>query len=67
VPGVRFVREDAQATLEANHLAAHSDVVAVASGGRDPHRHSESITIVELEQLEALLLAIVQADPGGAA
>ena len=62
VPGVEFVAEEAQATLEANYLAADTDVVAVASGGRDPHQLSESISVAELEQLEALLLAIV--DPG---
>jgi tripeptide aminopeptidase len=63
VPGVRFVQEEARATLEANYLAAETDVVAVASGGRDPHQRSESITTAELEQLEALLLAIVRASP----
>lgn len=61
VPGVVFVEEEAQATLEANYLAADTDVVAVASGGRDPHQLSESITTAELEQLEALLLAIIDA------
>jgi tripeptide aminopeptidase len=61
VPGVRFVEEAAQATLEANYLAAGTDVVAVASGGRDPHQLSESITVEELEQLEALLTEIVDA------
>jgi tripeptide aminopeptidase len=61
VPGVAFVQEEAQATLEANYLAADTDVVAVASGGRDPHQLTESITVAELEQLEALLLAIVDA------
>jgi tripeptide aminopeptidase len=61
VPGVAFVAEEAQATLEANYLAASTDVVAVASGGRDPHQLTESITVAELEQLEALLLAIVDA------
>jgi tripeptide aminopeptidase len=61
VPGVAFVQEEAQATLEANYLAADTDVVAVASGGRDPHQLTESITVAELEQLEALLMAIVDA------
>jgi di/tripeptidase len=61
VEGVTVIREDAHATLEANYLAARSDVVAVASGGRDPHQFSESITTDELDQLEALLVAIVQA------
>ncbi|HET8980576.1 MAG TPA: M20/M25/M40 family metallo-hydrolase [Solirubrobacteraceae bacterium] len=58
--GVPFVAEEAHATLEANYLAAGTDVVAVASGGRDPHQFSESITVTELEQLERLLLAIVR-------
>ena len=61
VPGVTFAEEEAQATLEANYLAASTDVVAVASGGRDPHQLSESIAIAELEQLEALLTAILDA------
>ncbi len=61
VPGVAFVQEQAQATLEANYLAADTDVVAVASGGRDPHQLTESISVAELEQLEALLTAIVDA------
>jgi tripeptide aminopeptidase len=59
VPGAQFAREHAHATLEANYLAARTDVVAIASGGRDPHQLSESITVAELAQLEALLLAIV--------
>jgi di/tripeptidase len=59
VPGIRLIREARQATLEANYLAATTDVVAIASGGRDPHQHSESIPVAELERLEALLLAIV--------
>jgi tripeptide aminopeptidase len=58
--GIELVEEEAQATLEANYLAAHTDVVALASGGRDPHQASESITTTELEQLQALLLAIVE-------
>jgi di/tripeptidase len=61
VPGAEFSPEAAQATLEANYLAATTDVVAVASGGRDPHQLSESIAVAELEQLEALLLAILDA------
>jgi hypothetical protein len=61
---VRFVEEAAQATLEANYLAAGTDVVAVASGGRDPHQLSESIAVGELEQLEALLMGIVDAASG---
>jgi tripeptide aminopeptidase len=59
VDGVRFEAREARATLEANHLAAGTDVVAVASGGRDPHQLTESITVSELTQLEALLTAIV--------
>jgi tripeptide aminopeptidase len=58
--GIELVEEEAQATLEANYLAAHTDVVALASGGRDPHQTSESITTAELDQLEALLLRIVE-------
>jgi tripeptide aminopeptidase len=57
--GVALDLQEAQATLEANYLAAGVDVVAVASGGRDPHQMSESITVVELHQLEALLTRIV--------
>lgn len=59
VPGLTLVTEERQATLEANYLAASTEVVAVASGGRDPHQHTESIPVAELERLEALLLAIV--------
>ncbi len=59
-PGIELVAVQAHATLEANYLAAHTDVVAVASGGRDPHQLSESITVAELEQLEALLMTIVE-------
>ncbi|MGH2914921.1 MAG: peptidase dimerization domain-containing protein [Solirubrobacteraceae bacterium] len=61
VDGIELACEQRHATLEANHLAGHVDVVAVASGGRDPHQRSESIPVVELERLEALLAAIVQA------
>ncbi|HLH65928.1 MAG TPA: M20/M25/M40 family metallo-hydrolase [Solirubrobacteraceae bacterium] len=57
--GIQVAREQRHATLEANHLAAHADVVAVASGGRDPHQRSESIAVAELERLERLLGAIV--------
>ncbi|MGA9857979.1 MAG: M20/M25/M40 family metallo-hydrolase [Solirubrobacteraceae bacterium] len=60
VPGLSLVQEERQATLEANYLAADTDVVAVASGGRDPHQRSESIPAAELDRLEALLLAIVR-------
>jgi tripeptide aminopeptidase len=59
VDGVRVVLEERQATLEANYLAASTDVVALASGGRDPHQHSESIPVAELDRLEALLVAIL--------
>ena len=58
VPGVTLDVQDAHATLEANHLAAWADTVALASGGRDPHQPSESITVAELEQLRSLLLAL---------
>ncbi|MFZ0041174.1 MAG: M20/M25/M40 family metallo-hydrolase [Solirubrobacteraceae bacterium] len=60
VPGLEVVEEEAHATLEANYLAEQLDVVAVASGGSDPHQTSESITTSELEQLEALLTKIVE-------
>jgi tripeptide aminopeptidase len=63
VDGVRIVLEERQATLEANYLASVTDVVAVASGGRDPHQHSESIPVSELERLEALLVAILSSRP----
>ena len=59
VDGVTFSAIEAHATLEANYLAAAVDVVALASGGRDPHQHSESVGVVELQRLEALLTAIV--------
>ncbi|MFL5860040.1 MAG: M20/M25/M40 family metallo-hydrolase [Solirubrobacteraceae bacterium] len=59
VPGLHLIYEERQATLEANYLAAATDVVALASGGRDPHQPSESIPVRELERLEALLVAIV--------
>jgi acetylornithine deacetylase/succinyl-diaminopimelate desuccinylase-like protein len=64
VPGVEVIQEEAQATLEANYLAARSDVVAVASGGRNPHQTSESIAVAELEHLEALLTRIVELGAG---
>lgn len=57
--GIPVAREQRHATLEANYLAAHADVVAIASGGRDPHQRSESIAVAELERLERLLGAIV--------
>ena len=63
--GLPLVSEERQATLEANYLAARTDVVAVASGGRDPHQTSESIPVTELERLEALLTAIVRLGAGG--
>ena len=62
VPGLELVLEERQATLEANYLAASTDVVALASGGRDPHQVAESIPVAELERLEALLVAILTAD-----
>ena len=58
--GVALNLQEAQATLEANYLAAEVDVVAVASGGRAPHQTSESIAVAELQQLEALLTRIVE-------
>ena len=61
VHGVHVVLEERQATLEANYLAPVTDVVALASGGRDPHQHSESIPVSELDRLEALLVAILSA------
>jgi tripeptide aminopeptidase len=64
VPGLALVLEERQATLEANYLAASTDVVALASGGRDPHQRTESIPVAELERLEALLVAILSARPG---
>ncbi len=66
VAGARYVTTEAHATLEANYLAGEVDVVALASGGRDPHQFTESISVAELEQLEGLLCAIVQlaGEPG---
>jgi tripeptide aminopeptidase len=61
IDGIEIVLEERQATLEANYLAAVTDVVALASGGRDPHQHTESIPVVELERLEALLIGILTA------
>jgi tripeptide aminopeptidase len=60
VDGVTFATTEAHATLEANYLAASADVVALASGGSGPHQPSESISVAELEALEALLVAIVE-------
>ena len=60
VPDVTFTATEAHATLEANYLAAGTDVVALASGGSGPHQFSESITVAELRQLEALLTRIVE-------
>lgn len=61
VPELQFKDEQRHATLEANHLAAATDVVALATGSRDPHQLGESIPVAELERLEALLAAIVDA------
>jgi tripeptide aminopeptidase len=58
--GVALNLQEAQASLEANYLAAEVDVVAVASGGRGPHQPDESIAVAELHQLEALLTRIVE-------
>jgi tripeptide aminopeptidase len=60
VGGVTVALQNGHATLEANYLAAWTDVVAVASGGRDPHQTSESITVAELDQLQALLERIIE-------
>jgi acetylornithine deacetylase/succinyl-diaminopimelate desuccinylase-like protein len=65
VPGVTFAATEAHATLEANYLAARSDVVALASGGSSPHQLSESITVAELRRLEALLTRIVELAAAG--
>jgi tripeptide aminopeptidase len=62
VDGLTVTLEERQATLEANYLAARTDVVALASGGRDPHQHTESIPVAELQRLEALLVAILRAE-----
>lgn len=64
LPDVSLDLREARATLEANYLAATVDIVAVASGGRAPHQTSESIAVAELEQLEALLIAIVRRAAG---
>jgi acetylornithine deacetylase/succinyl-diaminopimelate desuccinylase-like protein len=64
VDGITFQTTEAHATLEANYLAGSTDVVALASGGSDPHATSESIAIAELEQLEALLTRIVELAAG---
>jgi tripeptide aminopeptidase len=63
--GVTLALEEAQATLEANYLAARVDVVAVSSGGRGPHQTSESIAVADLHQLEALLTRIVELAAAG--
>ncbi len=60
IDGITLDLQEAQVTLEANYLAAGVDVVALASGGRDPHQTSESIAVAELQQLEALLTRIVE-------
>jgi tripeptide aminopeptidase len=60
IDGIALELQEAQATLEANYLAAEVDVVAVASGGRAPHQTDESITVAELRQLDALLTRIVE-------
>jgi di/tripeptidase len=65
VPGVAFAATEAHATLEANYLAAGTDVVSLASGGSGPHQFSESITVAELRQLEALLIRIVELATAG--
>ena len=60
VDGIVLDLRESQASLEANYLAAKVDVVAVASGGRDPHQPGESIAVAELHQLEALLTGVVE-------
>jgi tripeptide aminopeptidase len=65
--GIALDLQAAQASLEANYLAAAVDVVAVASGGRSPHQPSESIAVAELEALEALLTRIVELAADGRA
>jgi acetylornithine deacetylase/succinyl-diaminopimelate desuccinylase-like protein len=65
LPGVTFAATEAHATLEANYLAAATDVVALASGGSGPHQFSESITVAELRQLEAVLTRIVELAAAG--
>lgn len=64
--GIALHLQEAQASLEANYLAAEVDVVAVASGGRGPHQPGESIAVAELHQLEALLTGIVELTAGPA-
>jgi tripeptide aminopeptidase len=66
VADARFAVAEAHATLEANYLCAATDVVALASGGRDAHQFTESIEVAELRTLEALLCGVVReaADPG---
>jgi acetylornithine deacetylase/succinyl-diaminopimelate desuccinylase-like protein len=65
VPDAEFRVTEAHATLEANYLAADTDVVALASGGRDAHQFTESIAVSELHALEALLCAIVSEAAAG--
>ncbi len=59
-PDAAFSLAEVHGTLEANYLCALTDVVALSSGGRDAHQHTESITVAELRTLEALLCAIVE-------
>ncbi len=65
VEEARFAVAEAHATLEANYLCAATDVVALASGGRDAHQFTESIGVAELRTLESLLCAIVAEAGGG--
>jgi len=65
VEGARFSVVEAHATLEANYLCDATDVVALASGGRDAHQTTESIELIELRRLEALLSAIVEEASSG--
>lgn len=64
VEHARFSVAEAHATLEANYLCAATDVVALASGGRDAHQFTESIDPAEMRTLESLLCAIVQEAAG---
>jgi acetylornithine deacetylase/succinyl-diaminopimelate desuccinylase-like protein len=65
VPGARYVLEQGPFTLEANHLAPLCDTIAIASGGRDAHEPTESITTAELDQLEAVLVGIAERAAAG--
>jgi di/tripeptidase len=58
--GIPVIPERCLATLEANFLAGMGlSTLGIASGGRDPHSACESLPVVELERLVALLDAIL--------